>query len=53
MKESGESLRDDSRALGEREAWVEQNLGAGWTEVEPGIYRFEDKTIGTVVALPR
>jgi hypothetical protein len=40
MKKSGESLPANHGALQERGTWVEQQLGEGWTEVEPGIYRF-------------
>ena len=40
MRDSGESLRDDPGAPKERGTWVEQQLGEGWTQVEPGIYRF-------------
>jgi hypothetical protein len=41
MKETGESLPANRGALEERATWVEQQLGEGWTEVEPGIYRFK------------
>ncbi len=27
----------------DRGSWVEQQLGEGWTTVEPGIYRFTGK----------
>ena len=40
MDESGESLQDDSHVPEKRDTWVERQLGEGWTEVEPGIYRF-------------
>lgn len=39
-KESGESLPVNHGAIKERATWVGQQLGEGWTEVEPGIYRF-------------
>ena len=41
MNESGGSLPSDRGALKERGTWVGQQLGEGWTEVEPGIYRFD------------
>jgi hypothetical protein len=33
--------RGERAALGGRGTWFAQQLGDGWTEVEPGIYRFD------------
>lgn len=33
--------RDERDAPGGRGTWFAQQLGDGWTEVEPGIYRFD------------
>lgn len=40
MQESGGSLRGNLGTANEHQTWVERQLGDGWTEVEPGIYRF-------------
>jgi hypothetical protein len=40
MDDSGESRRAQREAVGERGTWFAQQIGEGWTEVEPGIYRF-------------
>ena len=40
MERSGED-RGERDALGRRGTWFAQQLGEGWTEVEPGIYRFD------------
>ena len=40
MQESGGSVRGNLGASNEHQTWVERQLGDGWTEVEPGIYRF-------------
>ena len=43
MMEQGEEKRrpHDEPAVGPpHDSWVERYLGDGWTEVEPGIYRF-------------
>ncbi len=34
---------DDRRVSQRRKTWVEQYLGDGWVEDEPGIYRFVAK----------
>jgi hypothetical protein len=39
MDDSGESRQAEREAVGERGTWFAQQLGEGWTEVEPGIYR--------------
>ena len=31
-----------AQAASQRAAWIKQNLGDGWTEDEPGIYRFDE-----------
>jgi hypothetical protein len=41
MEDTGERGRDKPDALDERGTWFAQQLGEGWTEVEPGIYRFD------------
>jgi len=38
MTQSSRGPRDDLR--GREGSWVERNLGEGWAEVEPGIFRF-------------
>ena len=41
--EQGEDKRrshDEPAAAPPHDSWVERYLGDGWTEVEPGIYRF-------------
>jgi hypothetical protein len=38
MGESGEGRPGDPGGRGV--SWVEKNLGPGWVEVEPGIYRY-------------
>jgi hypothetical protein len=41
---------DDRRISKPRKTWVEQYLGDGWVEDEPGIYRFvakEGQTVAT------
>jgi len=35
-----ERPQDEPAVRTARESWVERYLGDGWTEVEPGIYRF-------------
>jgi hypothetical protein len=40
MEGSGEG-RSERDALDRRGTWFAQQLGEGWTEVEPGIYRFD------------
>jgi hypothetical protein len=40
MDDSGESRRGEPGVPDEGENWVARQLGEGWTEVEPGIYRF-------------
>ena len=42
MDESGESREDERGDPPEtRGTWFARQLGEGWTEVEPGIYRFD------------
>jgi hypothetical protein len=38
MGQSGEGAPRDPETRGT--SWVEKNLGRGWVEVEPGVYRY-------------
>lgn len=40
MEDSGESRPGERGVPSGRRTWFAKQLGEGWTEVEPGIYRF-------------
>jgi hypothetical protein len=42
MDDSGEGRPAERDAVDERGTWFAQQIGDGWTEVEPGIYRFNE-----------
>jgi hypothetical protein len=37
----------------QRSRWLEQYLGDGWTEVEPGVYSFDDVSDPSAVSADR